>query len=60
MFVIQNKYSKLFVKNKYFNEDVLNSARVFLNKRNASLSIQNGYHKDKDDFEVIQVELKIK
>lgn len=60
MFVIQNKYTKLFIRDKYFNEDVLNNARVFNNKRNASLSIQNDYHKDKNDFEVIEVELKIK
>ena len=60
MFVIRNKFSKLFIKDKYFNEGTLDTARVFNNKRNASLSIQNGYFKDKDDFEVIEVELKIK
>ncbi len=60
MFVIKNKYTKLFIKDKYFNEDILEKARVFVDRKNALLSISNDYHKDKDDFEILEIEIKIK
>lgn len=65
MFVIKNKYTNLFIKDKFFEEDLLDNARIFYNRKNAELSLlqtsKKGYSGfDIDDYEIIEANLNIK
>ena len=61
MYVIRYRFkSQEFVQDKYFNLGDLQTARTFNKESKAKLSVQNRYACDKDDYEIVEVELKIK